>query len=228
MILQIVRGRNVDAQSLMTLFMMGSLSEVYAALVKRFREHKIRGLHFPDGKVIDGEYKMNGTYTRRRVIYDVYLDSQNQWHIVEYENFKVQLIECKGENGEENNHALLFDLLDPYESYTLRAIFFYVMLFTNSTISIENFCTEHHLPVNSFKRWLKWIRTNGPRVLGTGNPYINTKKHLSKEMIRNFCKLFQSHFAKTYKRVINHFNTSVFQTRATPAQSVKLCGCLLL
>lgn len=204
----------------------GDLMEIYLYCVMMVCKHLWKKLTKPccDRLCPPGDYSMNGSYTRRKPIVDVYMDKQGVFHKKVYEGFEIHLIECTEHENHTCCHALLFDLFVPYESFTLRAIFYYLHLFLEGSQSVDDFCYDHNIPIDTFMRWRKWTRDHFASLFGTGNVYAGTRKHLAKNDLQRFYDLFQYDYLGFFKRTIDLFNASVFQTRSTPAHSVKLCG----
>ena len=213
------------AKGLFFMFELGDLAKLYESLITAFAARQILKLIMPccGTYCTPCDYTLYGHYTRQKGITDVtltYSAGKPVWHIVNIEGFKIQRIRCLHEDGMYRTHALLFDMLVPYGHYTLRAILYYIMLFSQGKNTVVGFCARHCLDVETYYRWLNWIKTYGPDLMGIGNTSVTNKA----DLCLRFIDLLKNDFLSVYKHAAEQFRRVLFQTHATHRNSVRLYG----
>ena len=216
-------------KSIYELFDMGELKEVYDFFVSQVAMHVVTNLimaccgwvcHFGN------DYSLYGSYVRKMTITDVrrVIDPNGKVHWVEEEvkELKIQRIICHHEEERiVRTHALLFQLFVPYEHYSLRAILYYVMLYSQSrNKSVVCFCAENGIEVDTFYRWMHWLKEHAPDLLNIG---IWAEKKTS-DLCRRFIEMIEADYTEAYKKVVDRFQCSFFQSHESPANSERLSG----
>lgn len=174
------------------------------------------------GKQINStDYILFGSY-KRAAILDVQLvedaDGNTVFKEITVIDLQIQRIQDKITKA---THALLNDILVPYENFSLRFILYHLHQYFSRNISIEEYCAIQAFDERTFKAWIAWMRQHITilRRLGlTQDPKEN--RQTLKTWVCEIFETFHEHVAKS----LHLLKLGLYQRHRMPERSVRHVG----
>ena len=214
--------------SVKTLLTYASIQEIYDLMMKPILAHNVTGLILPCcGLLAFMSYSLFGKYKRR--VRDLVYVVKNGKRVLkeQYVTINIQRIICNHCEADEKirTHALLFHLFVPYGEYSVRYILYYLRQYMVSHQSIDDFCEGKPFSVQTFKKWLRWLKDNAMDLDNTIT-MLDMKRDRVKDTLKQLLERMMDDFPKHLKKVLIKYRNLLFpfQDHATPPHTVKILG----
>ena len=199
-------------------FWKNSLTEVYLGCSNAVRTRRTR-FHMPGSEysLNADRYELCGGYFRKEIIDIQQVPNEDgTWRFeeVRLEAFRIQRIKDK-QTGK--THAILPEFFVPYKQYSLRCILYHLREFFMQPITQEAYCLESGIEVETFRDWLKWLKSHATVLAGLGftEDYRDNWK-IMREWIQKICK----DISGWARRSLRNLNLALFQQRPMPKNTM--------
>ena len=161
-------------------------------------------------------YILYGTYTRTVIDARVkgYHNGIPELETIVIENFRVQRILHK-DCG--HTHALMFEWFIPYQQYSFRFVLLHLFRYFKTDTTIEAYCLDNTIPIQTFRRWLGWLKENMGLLTEMG--LVQDAKE-NKENIREWICRIKENMEHWLLKSLAGLNLALFQRHKMPANYV--------